>query len=121
MGATPAHALERSHAERYPDAAFSLTSIFASDRAGDLLLSAKPGYDLRTKAEWPEHHASHGGLHRDHTVVPVLSSAPLPARPLRTLDVFALTLELAGVPLEEYPESDAARLARGDWKPEVWR
>jgi hypothetical protein len=120
-GATPAEGLERSHADRYPDAAFALTSIFASERAGDLLVSARPGYDLRTKAEWPEHHASHGGLHREHTVVPVYSSAALPARPLRTLDVFAHTLELAGVPLDEYPESDAALLARGDWKPEVWR
>ena len=120
-GATPAQALEHSHTDRNPDAAFALTSIFASERAGDLLVSARTGYDLRTKAEWPEHHASHGGLHREHTVVPVYSSAALPARPLRTLDVFAHTLELAGVPLEEYPESDAARLARGEWKPEVWR
>jgi len=53
--------------------------------------------------------------------VPVWSSAPLPSRPLRTLDLFALTLELAGVSLDEYPESDAARLALGAWEPEVWR
>lgn len=79
------------------------------------------GFDLRTKAEWPEHHASHGALHRDHTVVPVCSSAPLPDRALRTLDVFALTLELAGIPLDEYRESDPARLARDEWRPEVWR
>jgi len=120
-GATPAEALERSHADRYPDAAFALTSLFASERTGDLLVSALPGFDLRTKAEWPEHHASHGGLHRHHTVVPVWSSAPLPSRPLRTLDLFARTLELAGVPLDEYAESDAARLALGAWEPEVWR
>lgn len=118
---SPAEALERSYAGRYPDAAFALTSIFASERAGDLLVSALPGYDLRTKAEWPEHHASHGGLHRDHTVVPVFSTAPLPDRPLRTLDLFAQTLELAGVPLEEYADFDAARLVEGSWRPEVWR
>jgi hypothetical protein len=53
--------------------------------------------------------------------VPVLSSAPLPDRPLRTLDLFAFTLELAGIPLGEYRESDAARLDRGEWQPEVWR
>ena len=120
-GATPDEALERSAAEEYPDAAFSLVSLFASERTGDLLVSAQTGFDLRTKAEWPEHHASHGGLQRDHTVVPVFSSAPLPSRPLRTLDLFALTLELAGVSLDEYPESDTARLARGEWRPEVWR
>lgn len=120
-GASPADALERSAGERNPDAAFALSSLFASERAGDLLVSAATGFDLRTKSEWPEHHASHGGIHRDHTVVPVFSSAPLPARPLRTLDLFALTLELAGIDLDEYPHSDAHLLAQGSWRPEVWR
>ncbi len=120
-GATPADALDLSVGERHPDAAFALSSLFASERTGDLLVSAEPGFDLRTKSEWPEHHASHGGLHREHTVVPALSSAPLPSRPLRTLDLFSLTLDLAGIPLDEYPESDASLLARGSWRPEVWR
>jgi hypothetical protein len=120
-GARPEEALERTVGERHPDAAFALASLFASERAGDLLVSAATGFDLRTKAEWPEHHASHGALHRDHTVVPVRSSSPLPERPLRTLDLFSYTLELAGIPLDEYPESDAALLADGTWRPEVWR
>lgn len=119
--ATPGYALARSFGERWPDAAFALTSLFASERTGDLLVSAREGFDLRAAREWPEHHASHGALHRAHTLVPVWSSAPLPPGPLRTLDVFALTLELAGLSLEHYPESDTARLARGDWRPEVWR
>jgi hypothetical protein len=119
--ATAPQALELSAAEWNPDAAFALTSLFASERAGDLVVSAVPGFDLRAKSEWPEHHASHGGLHRDHTVVPVRSSAALPPRPLRTLDLFTFTLELAGIPLEEYSGSDAARLAQGAWRPEVWR
>ena len=120
-GASPAEALDKSNAEYWPDAAFSLTALFASERTGDLLVSASPGYDLRTSREWPEHHASHGALHRQHTVVPVLSSAPLPDRPLRTLDLFRLTLDLAGVPLDEYADSDTARLEQGTWRPEVWR
>jgi len=119
--ATPAEALERSHTERHPDAAFALTSLFASERSGDLVVSASLGFDLRAKGEWPEHHGSHGALHRHHTVVPVWSSTALPSRPLRTLDLFALTLELVGVSLDECPESDAARLALGAWQPEVWR
>ena len=119
--ATPETALDLSVDEHHPDAAFALVSLFASERAGDLLVSAEVGVDLRTKSEWPEHHASHGALHRGHTVVPVLSSARLPQRPLRTLDLFAVTLDLAGIPLEEYPDSDTARLARGTWQPEVWR
>jgi hypothetical protein len=119
--ATPETALDLSVAEHHPDAAFALVSLFASERAGDLLVSAEVGVDLRTTSEWPEHHASHGALHREHTVVPVLSSAPLPRRPLRTLDLFTVTLDLAGIPLEEYPDSDTARLAQGTWQPEVWR
>jgi Type I phosphodiesterase / nucleotide pyrophosphatase len=113
--------LEPSVAERNPDAAFALVSLFASERAGDLLVSASVGYDLRTRREWPEHHASHGALHAEHTVVPVLSSAPLPDGPLRTLDLFGHVLGLAGIELEEYPESDAALLARGEWTPGVAR
>jgi hypothetical protein len=120
-GASPSEALALSLDERNPDAAFALTSLFASERTGDLLVSAAPGFDLRTRSEWPEHHASHGGLHRDHTAVPVFASAPLPDRPLRTLDLFVHALDLAAIPLEEYAQSDASLLARGQWRPEVWR
>ena len=118
-GLDPAEALARSRDDPNPDAAFALVSLCASERAGDLLVSAAEGYDLRTRREWPEHRASHGALHGAHTVVPVLSSAPLPDRPLRTLDLFALTLERAGIPLEEFPQSDAHLLARGEWSPGV--
>jgi hypothetical protein len=120
-GLTPLEALERSYEERNPDAAFALTSLFASERAGDLLVSASLGWDLRTAREWPEHHASHGALHRDHTVVPVLSSQPLPERRLRTIDLFSETLRLAGIPLDEYPDSDSYAIEAGTWAPGVVR
>ena len=100
-GLTPLESLERSYADHNPDAAFALTSLFASERAGDLLVSASLGWDLRTAREWPGHHASHGALHRHHTHVPVLSSQPLPDRRLRTSDLFSATLALAGIPLDE--------------------
>lgn len=119
--ASPAEALARSLDEEYPDAAFSLVSLLASERAGDLLVSATVGFDLRTRREWPEHFASHGALHRAHTVVPVLASSPLPEGPLRTLDVFPLMLERAGVPLSDYAGSDAELLAREAWSPGVAR
>jgi hypothetical protein len=51
--------------------------------------------------------------------VPVLSSSELPEPPLRTLDVFAHTLALAGIPLADYPESDATLIAEGRWAPGV--
>jgi hypothetical protein len=121
FAASPSRYLEETIDDPHPDAAFALSSLFASERAGDLLVSAAEGVDLRTSREWPEHHASHGALHRAHTIVPVLSSASLPAHPLRTLDVFAETLRLAGIELARYPGSDAELLARGAWSPGVWR
>jgi hypothetical protein len=120
-GASPRDALEQSLDEEHPDTAFALVSLLASERAGDLLVSASLGFDLRTRREWPEHFASHGALHRAHTVVPVLASSPLPHRPLRTVDVFALILERAGIPLSDYPGSDAELLARNAWAPGVAR
>ena len=120
-GATPREALVGSLADERPDAAFSLTSLFASERTGDLVVSARVGFDLRGRREWPTHHASHGALHRAHTLVPLRSSAPLPDPPLRTLDVFAYTLALAGIQLSEYPGSDAYLIERGRWEPAVAR
>jgi hypothetical protein len=117
--ASPHAALASSLGDPHPDAAFALTSLFASERAGDLLVSAAVGVDLRTRREWPEHHASHGALHRSHTVVPVRSSAPLPDHPLRTIDLFAHALALAGIPLEDYAQSDAFLIERGVWRPGV--
>jgi hypothetical protein len=119
--AEPRDALAMSYSDERPDAAFALTSVFASERAGDLLVSASLGYDLRAGREWPEHRASHGSLHRAHTVVPVRSSAPLPEPPVRTLDLFGYVLSLAGIGLDEYPESDSYLLERGRWEPGVAR
>ncbi len=52
-------------------------------------------------------------------MVPLWSTAPLPPGPLRTLDLFPYALEQAGIPLTEYPGSDAALLAAGIWAPGV--
>jgi len=54
-------------------------------------------------------------------MVPVRSSAPLPSGPLRTVDLFAHVLALAGVDLAGYPQSDAFLLARERWTPGVAR
>jgi hypothetical protein len=120
-GLEPRDALAASVDGANPDAAFALSSLLVSERAGDLLVSAEVGFDLRGRAEWPEHRASHGALHRGHTLVPVRSSAPLPSRPLRTLDVFAEILRLAGIELSEYPQSDCALIEAGRWAPRVLR
>jgi len=121
-GLDPAAALAETADWEHPDAPFSLVSLFASERTGDVLVSARVGHDLRTAREWPTHHASHGALHRHHTTVPVLASSPLPATPLRTIDCFPLALERAGLdPHALYPRSDAALIAAGTWAPGVDR
>lgn len=85
----------------YPDALWQIASIFKSPRTGDVVLSAAPGYDLRLKHEVPEHRGSHGSLHREHMLVPVVTNAPLNAKICRTVDVFPTFLKLMG---REIPE-----------------
>ncbi len=80
----------------YPDAPYQLAHIFHSPRCGDVILSAKPGFDLRLKYEDPEHKSSHGSLHREHMIVPLLCNAPLGGRIGRTVDVFPTYLKLMG-------------------------
>jgi hypothetical protein len=81
---------------QYPDAGFQLVDQFRSRRAGDLLVIAAEGYDLRDRFEVPEHRAGHGSLIRSHMQTPVWSSHPLPAVPLRTVDLFPAMLRWLG-------------------------
>lgn len=80
----------------YPDALYQIAHIFSSPRCGDLVISAAPGYDLRLKYETPEHKASHGSLHREHMLVPILCNKKLPVQPIRTVDVFPTYLKMMG-------------------------
>ena len=79
---------------RFPDALEQLWYLFTSERTGDIVVTSKPGYDLRAGREWPEHHSSHGALCREHMMVPVLSNRPLLSdRPARTVDLFSTVIE----------------------------
>jgi hypothetical protein len=81
----------------FPDAAFHLIDQFRSKRSGDLLVIAREGYDFRARFELPEHRAGHGSLIRAHMQTPVWSSHPIPAMPLRTVDLFPAMLGWLGV------------------------
>ena len=85
-------ALEMTLETAHPDALVQIAQLFRSARAGDLVVSAMPGYDLRERYEHPEHLSSHGALHSGHMIVPVASSVPLAEGPLRTADIFATVL-----------------------------
>ncbi len=69
----------------YPDSVVQIAQVFGSRRCGDVVVTARCGYDLRT-LEVPEHRASHGSLRREHMLVPVLSTSPLRVR--RTTDLY---------------------------------
>ncbi len=86
----------------YPDALVQLLQIFRSDRTGDLVVSATKGFDLRKRFEHPEHRSSHGGLIREHMMVPFFINAPISEKYARTCDVFPTLLKLMG---KEIPET----------------
>lgn len=73
----------------YPDALVQILSLAGSARAGDIILSATPGWDFRAKYEPIPHRSAHGALHRDHMLVPLLTNRPPVALPRRTTDIFA--------------------------------
>ena len=87
-------ALEQTIETEFPDSLENVWHLFKSRRTGDLVVTAKPGYDLRGWRELPEHRSSHGALCREHMDVPVLSNRPLKADGgIRTVDLFPTVAE----------------------------
>ena len=87
---------DESHAvtlgSEYPDALVQIALLASAPRSGDIILSAARDWDLRAGFEPIPHVSSHGALHRDHMLVPLLASKPLPLPPRRTVDLFHLAL-----------------------------
>ncbi|MEO8619729.1 MAG: alkaline phosphatase family protein [bacterium] len=83
----------------YPDALVQILNLASSSRAGDVILSATPGWDFRARYEPIPHRSAHGALHRDHMLVPLLMNRPPARRPRRTTDVFASTLAALDIAL----------------------
>jgi hypothetical protein len=98
--------LAHGQLDPYPDAAVQLLDQFQAPRTGDLVVVASEGFDLRARFEAPEHRAGHGSLVRSHMQIPLWSSEPLPAAPLRSVDVFPALLEWLG---ETIPDGLDAR------------
>ncbi len=91
---TAAELLDSTFDHTYPDAVNQLRLLFTSPRSGDLVLSTDPGYDLRWQHEDPEHHGSHGSLHRDHMHVPLAISAPLNEGRISNCDIVPTVLQV---------------------------
>ena len=87
-------ALEITLHSNYPDALVQINQLLASRRAGDVIVSATNGYDLRDFWEFPEHKGSHGSLHREHIAVPLLyNQKNWSTHPARTADLFNTILQ----------------------------
>lgn len=89
-----AKALEVTFESDYPDALVQLEQLFQSRRAGDLVVSAANGYDLRDFWEYPEHKGSHGSLRKEHIHVPLIyNQTNWRPGPARTADIFNTILK----------------------------
>ena len=90
--------LNLTYETNYPDAIVQLLQIFRSNRCGDLVLSANPGWDFRKKFEFPLHRSSHGSLRREHIIVPLILNKKIDNVPkIRTVDIYNTMLEFLGI------------------------
>jgi hypothetical protein len=85
----------------YPDGLVQIVQLARSPRSGEIILSAARDWDFRARYEPIRHVSSHGALHREHILVPLLVNRPVHGRPRRTVDVMPSALEVLGktVPL----------------------
>jgi hypothetical protein len=81
----------------YPDSFLQIARLADSPRSGEIILSASRDWDFRSKYEPIPHVSSHGALHRDHMLVPLLTNHPMPLRPRRTVDVMPSAIEALGL------------------------
>ncbi len=95
VSADEAHAL--TSMTDYPDVLLQATSIAASPRSGDLILSSAPGWDFRARWEPIPHVSSHGSLRASHMRVPLLVNHPVARLPRRTTDIGATAAECLGI------------------------
>ena len=93
---TMEEALKLTFETDYPDGIVGMLTHLESARSGDLIVTSKLGFDLRDWWEYQEPHGTHGSLQREHSMVPVVTNAPLDDTPMRTVDVFPTLLRLTG-------------------------
>jgi hypothetical protein len=90
-------AYDATIASDYPDALVQIAHLIASPRCGDIVLSAARDWDYRARYEPIPHVSSHGALHREHMLVPLLLNRPSAAVPRRTVDVMPSALVTLGI------------------------
>lgn len=87
-----------TRATTYPDGIFQIAQLFDSERCGDVLVTARDGWDLMDQ----QHVASHGGMDRAQIQVPCVVAGPgvkqgtIPMA--RTVDLYPTYLKFLGIP-----------------------
>ena len=81
----------------YPDSLVQIAHLLASARSGDIVLSASRDWDYRARYEPIPHVSSHGALHRDHMLVPLLLNRRTNRQPRRTVDTMPSALAALGM------------------------
>ncbi len=90
-------AYDATIASDYPDALVQIAHLIASPRCGDIVLSAARDWDYRARYEPIPHVSSHGALHREHMLVPLLLNRVPVGIPRRTVDVMPSALAALGI------------------------
>jgi len=90
-------AYDATLASDYPDALVQIAHLVASQRSGDIILSAARDWDYRARYEPIRHVSSHGALHREHMLVPLLLNRAPSRAPRRTVDVMPSALAALGI------------------------
>jgi arylsulfatase A-like enzyme len=80
----------------YPDGLVQIIRLALAPRSGEIILSAARDWDFRARHEPIPHVSSHGALHREHMLVPLLVSHPVSKTPRRTVDVMPSALAMLG-------------------------
>jgi arylsulfatase A-like enzyme len=81
----------------YPDSLVQIAALCSAQRSGDVILSATRDWDFRARYEPIPHVSSHGALHRDHMLVPLILNQPPRRQPRRTVDIFPSALDALGI------------------------
>jgi hypothetical protein len=83
----------------YPDGIVQIVHLATAPRSGEIILSASRDWDFRARYEPIRHLSSHGALHREHMLVPLLLNRSAKHEPRRTVDVMPSALKALGLPI----------------------
>jgi hypothetical protein len=96
-GISADEAYDATIAGDYPDSIVQIAHLAGSARSGEIILSAARGWDFRARYEPIPHLSSHGALHREHMLVPLIVNRPPARAPRRTVDVMPSALAVLGI------------------------